>query len=208
MPRILWPRIESHVSSHASVAIRWSSTYKDNHEEQRYGQIVGGSRVAAERHKNQRRKDAGESPMSNHPIALAHVLATTGGIDASAVLQAAVLHDTIEDTETTQEELRAKFGDAVTDIVLEVTDDKALPKQRRKQLQIEHAPHKSHGAALVKLADKTCNLRDIAAAPPADWSLTRRQEYFDWAKQVVDALPNVSNELRLAFYEAFAARPK
>ena len=163
---------------------------------------------AAERHKNQRRKDAGASPYVNHPIALAHVLATTGGIDDLVVLQAAVLHDTIEDTETTQEELRAKFGDAVTDIVLEVTDDKALPKQRRKQLQVEHAPHKSHGAALVKLADKTCNLRDIAAEPPADWSLTRRQEYFDWAKQVVDALPNVSKELRLAFDEAFAARPK
>ena len=162
---------------------------------------------AAERHKNQRRKDADASPYINHPIALAHLLATTGGVSDVVVLQAAILHDTIEDTETTEDELRARFGAGVTNIVLEVTDDKSLPKLRRKELQVEHAPHKSPGAALVKLADKTCNLRDIAAAPPADWPLTRRQEYFDWAKRVVDGLPAGSAELRAAFDEAFAARP-
>ena len=86
-------------------------------------------------------------------------------------------------------ELRARFGDAVTDVVIEVTDNKSLPTQRRKELQVEHAPHKSAGAALFKLADKTCNLGDIAATPPADWSVSRRQEYFDWAKRVVDGLP-------------------
>lgn len=162
---------------------------------------------AAERHRNQRRKDAEASPYINHPIALAHLLATTGGIADLVVLQAAVLHDTIEDTETTEAELRERFGEEVTDIVLEVTDDKALSKQRRKELQVEHAPHKSQGAALVKLADKTCNLRDIAATPPADWPLKRRQEYFDWAKRVVDGLPPVSAELRAAFDVAYAARP-
>ena len=162
---------------------------------------------AAERHRNQRRKDAEASPYINHPIALAHLLATVGGVTDVAVLQAAVLHDTIEDTETTEAELRARFGDEVTDIVLEVTDDKALSKQRRKELQVEHAPHKSRGAALVKLADKTCNLRDIASAPPADWSLQRRQEYFDWAKRVVDGLPAVSAELRAAFDAAYSGRP-
>jgi GTP diphosphokinase / guanosine-3',5'-bis(diphosphate) 3'-diphosphatase len=162
---------------------------------------------AADKHRNQRRKDAEASPYINHPIALAHLLATTGDIDDIAVLQAAVLHDTIEDTETTEAELRARFGDEVTGIVLEVTDDKALPKQRRKELQVEHAPHKSAGAALVKLADKTCNLRDIANAPPADWPLSRRQEYFDWAKRVVGALPAVNDELRAAFDTAYAQRP-
>jgi putative transposase len=86
---------------------------------------------------------------------------------------------TVEDTETSEAELRERFGDAVASIVMEVTDDKALPKSRRKEMQVEHAPHKSPGAALVKLADKTCNLRDIAAASPADWPLARRQEYFD-----------------------------
>lgn len=163
---------------------------------------------AAERHRNQRRKDVEASPYINHPIALARLLSATGGINELVVLQAAILHDTIEDTDTTEEELRAKFGDAVADIVLEVTDDKTLAKQRRKELQVEHAAHMSRGATLVKLADKTCNLRDIARTPPAGWSLERRQEYFDWAKRVVDGLPRVNDELRSAFDAAFAARPE
>jgi len=92
-------------------------------------------------------------------------------------------------------------------VVSEVTDNKALPKTRRKELQVEHAPHMPKEAALVKLADKTWNLRDVAATPPTDWSLERRQEYFDWARRVVDGLPAVSYELRAAFEAAFAARP-
>jgi guanosine-3',5'-bis(diphosphate) 3'-pyrophosphohydrolase len=162
---------------------------------------------AAERHRNQRRKDAEASPYINHPIALAHLLATVGKEDDLDVLRAAVLHDTIEDTETSEAELRQRFGDVVADIVAEVTDDKSLPKQRRKELQIEHAPDKSRGAALVKLADKTCNLRDIAATPPADWSITRRQEYFDWAKRVVDALPRVNQAMLAAFRAEYEKRP-
>lgn len=162
---------------------------------------------AAERHRNQRRKDADASPYINHPIALAHLLSTTGGIDDLDVLRAAILHDTVEDTETTEAEIRARFGDAVADMVMEVTDDKSLPKPRRKALQVEHAPHKSTGAALVKLADKTCNLRDITVAPPAGWPLERRREYFDWAKRVIDGLPRVSEPLRRAFDEAYAQRP-
>lgn len=161
---------------------------------------------AAERHRNQRRKDVEASPYINHPIALAHLLATVGQVDDLDVLRAAVLHDTIEDTETSEAELRERFGDAVADIVMEVTDDKSLPKQRRKELQIEHAPHKSRGAALVKLADKTCNLRDIAASPPADWPITRRQEYFDWAKRVVDGLPLVNEAMLAAFQAAYQNR--
>jgi len=162
---------------------------------------------AAERHRQQRRKDAEASPYINHPIALAHLLATTGGVDDLAVLQAAILHDTIEDTDTTEAELQARFGPAVAAMVMEVTDDKALAKAERKALQVAHAPHKSPGAALVKLADKTCNLRDMAAAPPAGWDLARRQEYFDWARQVVEGLPRVNDALRAAFDAAYAARP-
>lgn len=161
---------------------------------------------AAERHRNQRRKDVEASPYINHPIALAHLLATVGQVDDLDVLRAAVLHDTIEDTETSEAELCERFGDAVAEIVMEVTDDKSLPKQRRKELQIEHAPHKSRGAALVKLADKTCNLRDIAASPPADWPITRRQEYFDWAKRVVDGLPLVNEAMLAAFQAAYQNR--
>lgn len=170
-------------------------------------ELLDAVMFAAERHRNQRRKDAEASPYINHPIALAHLLATVGAVDDLDVLRAAILHDTVEDTETSEAELRERFGDGVAGIMMEVTDDKALPKHRRKELQVEHAPHKSPGAALVKLADKTCNLRDIAAAPPADWPLARRQEYFDWAKQVVDALPTVSTPMLAAFNDAFAARP-
>ena len=171
------------------------------------GRLLDALNFAAQRHIHQRRKDALASPYINHPIALAHLLATTGGVTDLAVLQAAVLHDTLEDTETSEAELRAAFGDAVTDLVLEVTDDKALPKATRKALQIAHAPDKSAGAALVKLADKTCNLRDLIEAPPADWPLARRQEYFDWAKQVVDGLPRVNAAMLAAFEQAYAEHP-
>lgn len=162
---------------------------------------------AAGKHRNQRRKDAEASPYINHPLALAHLLAMVGVIDDLVVLQAAVLHDTIEDTETTFEELEQRFGGQVARVVMEVTDDKSLPKQRRKEAQVEHAPGKSAQAALVKLADKTCNLRDVATVPPTDWSLERRQEYFDWAKRVVDALPHVSDKLRAEFDLAYASKP-
>ena len=162
---------------------------------------------AAEKHRNQRRKDHEASPYINHPLGLAALLAKVGGVNDVEVLQAAVLHDTIEDTNTTYEELQVRFGKRVADIVAEVTDDKNLPKQVRKQLQVERAPHKTAEASLVKLADKTCNLRDIATAPPADWSLERRREYFEWAKQVVDRLPKVNEKLLDAFHEAYSMRP-
>lgn len=162
---------------------------------------------AALKHRNQRRKDADASPYISHPIALAQLLATEGGITDTKMLIAAVLHDTVEDTETSYEELRSRFGKKIADVVAEVTDDKTLPKAERKRLQIEHAPHMSKRAALVKLADKTCNLRDVAHAPPADWPLARRREYFDWAKAVVDGLPAVSKPLRKAFDTAYAQRP-
>ena len=140
---------------------------------------------AAEKHRDQRRKDADASPYINHPIALAHVPANEGGIQDLSVLCAAILHDTIEDSETTADELEDLFGSKVTSIVLEVSDDKSLEKHVRKQRQIEHASHISHEAKLVKLADKICNLRDILASPPADWSAERKQTYFDWSAQVI-----------------------
>jgi GTP diphosphokinase / guanosine-3',5'-bis(diphosphate) 3'-diphosphatase len=142
-----------------------------------------------------------------HPIALAACLAGEGGVTETAVLVAALLHDTVEDTETTSAELAEQFGPHISGIVAEVTDDKSLRKTERKQLQIEHAPHLSREARLVKLADKICNLRDVAEAPPADWQLGCRQQYFDWAKQVVDGLRGVSARLEAAFDAAFGKRP-
>jgi guanosine-3',5'-bis(diphosphate) 3'-pyrophosphohydrolase len=162
---------------------------------------------AAEKHSKQRRKDADLSPYINHPIALAQVLCNEAGVTDTVVLCAALLHDTIEDTNTTAEELRKRFGEAITQIVVDVTDDKNLEKQERKRLQIEHAPHLSHEAKLVKLADKICNLRDVVATPPADWPLERRQEYFDWAKQVVDGLRGVHHKLEDVFDATYGGRP-
>ena len=154
---------------------------------------------AADRHRNQRRKDVDASPYINHPIALANVLANEGGVTELKVLCAAVLHDTIEDTETTSEDLTTIFGPDITAIVLEVTDDKSLDKFVRKQRQIDHAPHISEEAKLVKLADKICNLRDVLASPPADWSSERKQNYFDWAAKVVFGIRGVHPELEAAF---------
>jgi len=162
---------------------------------------------AAAKHRNQRRKDKDASPYINHPIALAALLNTVGGIADVVVLQAAILHDTVEDTDTSYDELLAQFGRQVADIVMEATDDRQLEKARRKALQIEHAPHASREAALVKLADKICNLRDVADSPPDRWTLERRREYFDWARQVVDGLPLVNEPLLAAFREALARRP-
>ena len=163
------------------------------------GVLVKAVAFAADKHRTQRRKDADASPYINHPIALANVLANEGGITDVVVLSAAVLHDTIEDTNTTAEELTAIFGPKITATVLDVTDDKALDKHVRKQRQIEHAPHISREAKLVKLADKICNLRDILASPPADWSPERKQGYFDWAAKVVAGVRGVHPELEAAF---------
>lgn len=160
---------------------------------------------AADRHRNQRRKDADASPYINHPIALANVLANEGEIEDEDVLVAAILHDTIEDTETTEYELVHLFGQRVANIVSEVTDDKSLPKAERKRLQVEHAAHISRRAKLVKLADKICNLRDVAQNPPADWPLERKQEYFDWAKAVVDELRGGHPGLEALFDEVYRA---
>jgi len=169
--------------------------------------VIKAMAFAADKHRNQRRKDAEASPYINHPIALADVLANEAGIEDERVLVAAILHDTVEDTETTEQELVRNFGQEVADIVAEVTDDKSLPKAERKRLQVEHAPTLSRRARLIKLSDKICNLRDVASSPPADWPLERKREYFDWAKSVVDGVRGVHPELERIFDEAYRLRP-
>jgi GTP diphosphokinase / guanosine-3',5'-bis(diphosphate) 3'-diphosphatase len=162
---------------------------------------------AAYKHKDQRRKDVEASPYINHPISLASILCNEGHVTDVEVICGALLHDTVEDTATTPDELAREFGAAIRDIVLEVTDDKSLPKAERKRKQVEHAAHISPKAQLVKLADKISNLRDVAVSPPADWNLERRQEYFDWAKQVVDRMRGAHSGLEQIFDKAYSCRP-
>ena len=169
--------------------------------------LIGALGFAADKHRNQRRKDKEASPYINHPIELARILAVEGGVDDAAVLCAAVLHDTVEDTQTSYDELAAQFGREIADVVLEVTDDKTLPKAERKRLQVERAPRLSRAAKLVKLADKIANVRDVADHPPSEWPLERRREYFDWAKRVVDGLRGAHEGLEAAFDAAYARRP-
>jgi guanosine-3',5'-bis(diphosphate) 3'-pyrophosphohydrolase len=157
---------------------------------------------AAEKHRHQRRKDAHASPYINHPIELA-ILLQREGITDLVTLCAALLHDTIEDTETTAEELRHAFGAEVADVVLEVTDDKHLPKQQRKQLQIDHAHTLSRRARAIKLADKICNLQDVIKSAPTGWTLARRQEYLEWAKAVIDGLRGDHPRLEQMFDDVY-----
>lgn len=162
---------------------------------------------AAAKHTAQRRKDLERSPYINHPIALATILTVEGRVTDPAVICAAILHDTLEDTQTSPQEIENLFGREVMEIVLEVTDDKRLPGPERKRLQEEHAGTASHGARLVKLADKIANLRDLAASPPEDWTLERRRTYFDWARRVVDRLRGTHAGLEAAFDQAYNNRP-
>ena len=169
--------------------------------------LMRAAALAATKHRDQRRKDPEASPYVNHPIELARILTEEGGVTDTATLCAALLHDTLEDTETTPSELTAAFGPVVAGVVSEVTDDKSLPKAERKRLQVEHAAQISRRAKLVKLADKIANLRDVANSPPVDWPLERRQEYFDWAKDVIDRLRGVHPRLEAVFDAAYRARP-
>jgi GTP diphosphokinase / guanosine-3',5'-bis(diphosphate) 3'-diphosphatase len=168
--------------------------------------ILLATAFAADKHRNQRRKDEEASPYINYPVALANLLAQAG-VGDTTVLAAALLHDTIEDTDATVEELMGAFGEKITTVVLEVTDDKSLPKAERKRLQIQHATHLSTAAKLVKLADKICNLRDVSQSPPKDWPLERKREYFDWARQVVDGLRGIHARLEELFDAEYAKRP-
>ena len=140
---------------------------------------------AAVKHQDQRRKNKEATPYINHPIAVAGLLTSEGQVTDLVTLQAAILHDTLEDTNTTATEMEEHFGAAVRQLVEEVTDDKRLPKEERKRLQIEHAPHLSNQAKQIKIADKISNAQDMITSPPVGWPLERRLAYLDWSEQVI-----------------------
>lgn len=169
--------------------------------------ILKAADFAAHKHRDQRRKGIEASPYINHPIDLANILRNEGGVIDPVILAAALLHDTLEDTETSWEELRGQFGEEIADVVAEVTDTKWLSKGARKRLQISKASHSSLRARAVKIADKISNLRAILASPPPDWPLERKQAYFDWAKQVVDGVRGGYPKLEQRFDALYRRRP-
>lgn len=170
--------------------------------------LLRAASFAADRHRDQRRKTSEEVPYVNHPFAVASVLCDEGGVTDPELLAAALLHDMIEETATTTDELREAFGARIARIVAEVTDDKRLSTSQRKKLQVQQAAQASRDAQQIKIADKLCNLRDIIASPPADWPLFRKHQYFEWAKEIVDQVRDSNPRLAELFDKAYAQRSK
>jgi guanosine-3',5'-bis(diphosphate) 3'-pyrophosphohydrolase len=161
--------------------------------------VLKAAHFAAVKHASQKRKGAAAEPYINHLIEVAELVSNAITDPDTNLVVAALLHDTIEDTKTTKEELVQAFGFDIADLVLEVTDDKSLPDAERKRRQVEHAPKLSVRAQVIKIADKISNLRGILYSPPANWNWQRKREYFDWGKQVVDALTAPNPMLRREF---------
>ena len=166
--------------------------------------ILRALHFSAHKHSSQRRKDKQGSPYINHPIEVAEVLWCQGNITSVPTIAAALLHDTIEDTDTSEAELITAFGEDITRLVLEVSDDKSLPKAERKRLQIEHAANISMAAKHIKLADKICNIRDVIHTPPQTWDISRRRAYLDWTAQVIARLRGCHAELEARYDEILA----
>lgn len=164
-------------------------------------ELLKAASYAANKHAGQKRKGDSAAPYINHPLEVANLLANKGKIEDSDILIAAILHDTIEDTSATKEEISRIFGEKVCQYVLEVTDDKNLGKAERKQKQIEHAPRLSFGAKQIKLGDKISNITDVMNDPPAGWSKQRRLEYIEWGEKVVAGLRGVNSALEKHFDE-------
>src|SRR3954469_18475255 len=154
---------------------------------------------AALKHRDQRRKGNHQAPYINHPIEVATLIATVGKVNDVGVLQAAILHDTIEDTDATPEEIRREFGDDVCSLVLEMTDDMSMPSPQRKQHQLDRAPSLTARAKLIKIADKIANVGDIARHPPRDWTLDRRKKYFAWTEKVVEKCRGTNEALERCY---------
>jgi GTP diphosphokinase / guanosine-3',5'-bis(diphosphate) 3'-diphosphatase len=166
-------------------------------------QVLDAALYAAEKHADQRRKGKSAEPYVNHLIEVAQLVSTVAPAHDANMVAAALLHDTIEDTGVTEADLAQRFGQDVASLVVELTDDKSLPKAERKRLQIEHAPHMSPRAQVIKLADKISNLRSILTSPPAGWDYERKQRYFEWGKRVVDALSQQNPVLKAEFDKTY-----
>ena len=170
--------------------------------------LVEAASFAAQRHTGHQRKGNDKQPYINHPLEVANLIANVGQIDDVDVLIAAILHDTVEDVGVTKDDIVKQFGERVAGIVMEVTDDKTLPKEERKRLQVEHAPHLSAEAKLVKLGDKISNISDVTNNPPDGWDVQRRKQYIDWGEAVGKGLRGVNDSLEKKFDETIASARK
>jgi (p)ppGpp synthase/HD superfamily hydrolase len=167
-------------------------------------QILDAARFAAERHAAQRRKGSTALPYVNHLLEVAELLARTADYLDTNLIVAALLHDAIEDVGVTRQEIAERFGEDVASLVAEVTDDKSLPKETRKALQIEHASAKSPRAQSLSAADKISNLRSIVSSPPVGWSFERCVAYVHWARQVVGRYGHLDGRLAVEFQQVSA----
>ncbi|KAK0095886.1 hypothetical protein PV326_007123 [Microctonus aethiopoides] len=183
----------------ANMNTNSNKSLRDLSKDELLSLIVRCSDFAARKHTKQRRLDLEATPYINHPIGVANILTQEGDVTDPVVIVAAILHDTVEDTDTTIEEIEREFGPEVRLVVSEVTDDKTLPKEERKRLQIEHSSHISHEAKQVKLADKIYNLRDLQKSIPIGWTPKRVEEYFNWSKAVIDGCRGTNVKLEKIF---------
>ena len=173
------------------------------------GLLLAAAHFSADKHRDQRRKGSRNTPYINHPLEVAERLNRVGGIEDATILAAAILHDTIEDTETTPEELSASFSPAIAAIVEDLTDDKDLHWTDRKRREIEHAARVSPAAKLIKLSDKTSNVADTVSNPPGDWTLQRRRDYLLFAEKVAEGCRGINAALDAEFDRVLAqARTK
>jgi len=171
--------------------------------------ILKAAFCAAQKHASQKRKGMAAEPYVNHLLEVAHLVSTALSEPDANLVVAALLHDVVEDTPATNQQVADLFGPDVAALVAEVTDDKSLPQAERKRLQIVNAPKKTHRAQYIKLADKISNLRALLQSPPVDWTEERRREYFAWARQVVDGLSSPNPRLKAEFdriYTEFTAQ--
>lgn len=161
--------------------------------------LMKAAHFAAIKHTDQRRKGERQEPYFNHLSDVAQILAECTNGEDPILIAGGLLHDTLEDTETTYDELVAEFGAEIADLVQEVTDDTTLPKTERKRLQIENAPHKSPRAKMIKIADKISNIKSIKNSPPTNWTEERKEKYLDWAKKVVNGCRGSNSGLERRF---------
>jgi guanosine-3',5'-bis(diphosphate) 3'-pyrophosphohydrolase len=169
-------------------------------------ELLRALRFASQKHRQQRRRDSEATPYINHPIAVAELLVRIGKVNDLAAVQSAILHDTVEDTQTSAQELEEHFGQEVRLLVQELTDDKSLPKQERKRLQVEHASQLSAYAKQIKISDMICNMEDITETQPPSWSLQRKLEYLNWAQNVAAGCRGCNEHLEQLFTSVLKGR--